>query len=89
MSPSTTPLQKGPRWLDFSHPYPTIEDTMKNKFTTTFKKIKTNDGDKIVARVWDTYSQVWRMFSDYDSIPPSIKAAMMPEERDLIYIKLA
>ena len=62
---------------------------MKNKFATKFKKIKTNDGDKIVARVWDTYSQVWRLFSDYDSIPPSIKAAMMPEERDLIYIKLA
>lgn len=62
---------------------------MKNKFETKFKKIKTNSGDKIVARVWDTYSQTWRLFSDYDSIPPSIKASMMPEERDLIYIKLA
>jgi hypothetical protein len=61
---------------------------MKTKYDTTFRRIKTNDGAKIVARIWDTYSQMWRRFDSYDDIPVSIKASMTAEERDIIRIKL-
>ena len=48
------------------------------------------DGYKLLhARLWDVYTQQWRLFWCYEHIPLAIRASLTQRERDTLRAKLA